>query len=374
MPEDRDERQGGEGAAGEIPAAEPDRPDGQEPAAAEPGAGEPESAEPESAGPGPVPSDGSEAIEDTPASAASPGAVDAPAGDELGAPEADGGPAGQAGPGPGPSAGFSAESSAEPESPSAAPAEGEAGAVAGDGNGYQIRLRNFEGPLDLLLFLIKKKKVEINDIPIAVITREYLAYLGALERMDIDREAEFLLMAAVLIYIKSQTLLPREQVLEPDVEPRPRSTDHLMPYDRIKAVVELLRDKEEEQSAIWQRSALTADLPDKDLDLVEVSLFDLAESFFALMKRKQAETAKVFKAREINMADKMAEIVEALKAQGALDFLDYLWAQETLEEALIAFFCLLELIKARAVMAVQEQLFHTIKVWLRKDAPEKDAS
>lgn len=369
MPEDRDERQGGEGAAGEIPAAEPDRPDGQEPAAAESGAGEPEIA-----GPGPVPSDGSEAIEDTPASAASPGAVDAPAGDELGAPEADSGPAGQAGPGPGPSAGSSAESSAEPESPSAASAEGEAGAVAGDGNGYQIRLRNFEGPLDLLLFLIKKKKVEINDIPIAVITREYLAYLGALERMDIDREAEFLLMAAVLIYIKSQTLLPREQVLEPDVEPRPRSTDHLMPYDRIKAVVELLRDKEEEQSAIWQRSALTADLPDKDLDLVEVSLFDLAESFFALMKRKQAETAKVFKAREINMADKMAEIVEALKAQGALDFLDYLWAQETLEEALIAFFCLLELIKARAVMAVQEQLFHTIKVWLRKDAPEKDAS
>ncbi|GEM_PF-578766 len=268
----------------------------------------------------------------------------------------------------GPTANESAQVEAEGESAPSIEGEG----IRGDG--YQIRLRNFEGPLDLLLFLIKKKKVEINDIPIAAITREYLAYLGALERMDIDREAEFLLMAAVLIYIKSQTLLPREQVLEPDVEPRRRPTDHLMPYDRIKAVVGLLRDREEEQSAIWQRSALTAELPDKDLDLVQVSLFDLAESFFALMKRKQAETTKVFKAREINMADKMAEIVEALKAQGALDFLDYLWAQETLEEALIAFFCLLELIKARAVMAVQEQLFHTIKVWLRKDAPEKDAS
>jgi segregation and condensation protein A len=243
-----------------------------------------------------------------------------------------------------------------------------------DQEGYQIRLRNFEGPLDLLLFLIKKKKVEINDIQIAVITREYLAYLCGLEKMDIDREAEFLLMAAVLIYIKSQTLLPREQVLEPDVELKTRNIDHLLPFDRIKAVATLLRDKEEEQSAIWQRSSLTAPLPDRDLDLVEVSLFDLAESFFALMKRKQAETAKVFKGKEINMADKMGEIVEALQAQGALDFLDYLWAQETLEEALIAFFCLLELIKARTVMAVQEQLFHTIKVWLRRDAPEKDAS
>ncbi|MCX6559962.1 MAG: segregation/condensation protein A [Candidatus Aminicenantes bacterium] len=241
-----------------------------------------------------------------------------------------------------------------------------------DNEGYQIRLRNFEGPLDLLLFLIRKKKVEINDIPIAVITREYLAYLSGLESIDIDREAEFLLMAAVLIYIKSQTLLPREQVLEPDVEPKTRNTDHLLPFDRIKAVATLLRDKEEEQSAIWQRSSLTAPLPDQDLDLVEVSLFDLAESFFALMKRKQAETAKVFKGKEINMADKMNEIVESLRTRGALDFLDYLWAQETLEEALIAFFCLLELIKARVVMAVQEQLFNTIKVWLRKDAPAKD--
>ena len=74
------------------------------------------------------------------------------------------------------------------------------------------------------------------------------------------------------------------------------------------------------------------------------------------------------------MDDKMDEIVAALRARGPLDFLDYLWAQETLEEALVAFFCLLELIKARVVMAVQEQLFNTIKVWLRKDAPAKDES
>ena len=111
-------------------------------------------------------------------------------------------------------------------------------------------------------------------------------------------------MAAVLIYIKSQTLLPREQVAVPDDVIRIRPTDHLMPYDRIKAVVGLLRDKEEEQSAIWQRSALTAPLPDQDLDLVEVSLFDLAESFFAMMKRKQAETTKVLKTKEISVADK----------------------------------------------------------------------
>jgi len=253
-------------------------------------------------------------------------------------------------------------------------ADSSAASEAGEqpADGYQIKLQNFEGPLDLLLYLIKKKKVQIHDIPIAVITREYLEYLGDRKAINIDREAEFLLMAALLIYIKSQTLLPREQVVDPEVELQRPSMDHLLPYDRIKAVVALLRDKEDEQSQIWKRSALTAPLPDQDLDLVEVSLFDLAESFFTMMKRKQADTAQVFKGKEISMADKTNEIVTTLQARGVLDFLDYLWEQESLEEALISFFCLLELIKARVVIAVQEQLFNTIKVWLRKDTPAKD--
>ncbi len=254
-----------------------------------------------------------------------------------------------------------------------APAGGDlAAAVPADG--YQVKLPAFEGPLDLLLYLIKKKKIEIHDIPISVITSEYLEYLRGRIDIVLDREAEFLLMAALLIYLKSQTLLPREQVLDPDVELRRPSMDHLMDHDRIRVAAALLRDKEEEQSQVWKRSILNAPLPDEDLDLVEVSLFDLAESFFALMKRKQTEAYKVVKAREISMADKMAEIVETLKSRGVLDFLDFLWEQESLEEALISFFCLLELIKARTIIAVQEQLFHTIKVWLRKDPPAGDGN
>ena len=274
----------------------------------------------------------------------------------------------------GPGAPAEESSAGEPALPDGPPIEeGEFHPPAGPAEGYQIKLPVFEGPLDLLLFLIKKKKIEIRDIPIAVITREYLVYLQDRSLINIDREAEFVLMAALLIHLKSQTLLPREQVLDPDIELKPRSMDHLLPYDRIRAVVEILRDKEEEQSQVWRRSTLNAALPDQDLDLVEVSLYDLAESFFALMKRKQAETAKVFQGKEISLADKTNEIVETLKARGVLDFLDYLWNQETLEEALVAFFCLLELIKARVVMAVQEQLFHSIKVWLRKDTPAEEA-
>jgi segregation and condensation protein A len=240
-------------------------------------------------------------------------------------------------------------------------------------DGYRIKLDIFEGPLDLLLFLIKKKKIEIQNIPLALITREYLDYLHEREHINLDREAEFLLMAALLIYIKSQILLPREQPIEPDIDPRKERPDRTGDYERVRVVSAVLRDKEEEQSTIWRRTALNAPLPEQDLDLVEVSLFDLAESFFAMMKRKQAAPQKILKTKEISVDDKTKEIILALQTKGYLDFLEYLDAQETLEEALVAFFCLLELIKARRVMAVQEQLFNTIKVWLRKEPAGEDA-
>jgi len=259
------------------------------------------------------------------------------------------------------------------EGPLEKPAPEDEPAVEGAGDGYQIKLDIFEGPLDLLLFLIKKKKIGIEDIPLAVITREYLDYLHGRDRINLDREAEFLLMAALLIYIKSQILLPLEQPVEPDIDPRKERPDRTEDYERVKVVSAVLRDKEEEQSTIWRRTALNVPLPEEDLDLIEVSLFDLAESFFAMMKRKQAVPQRILKTKEISVADKIREIVGALREHGFLDFLEYLDAQETLEEALVAFFCLLELIKARRVVAVQEQLFHTIKVWLRKEPAGEDA-
>jgi segregation and condensation protein A len=257
---------------------------------------------------------------------------------------------------------------AAPEAPNPLVPEAPVSDRAGDA-GYQIKLGMFEGPLDLLLFLIKKKKIDIQDIPIAVITGEYLEYLHAKEKINLDREAEFLLMAALLIYIKSQILLPREQPVEPDIDPRKELVDRLQDYQQIKAVVGVLREREEEQAQIWRRAALTAPLPEQDLDLIEVSLFDLAESFFAMMKRKQGENLQIIQGKKLSMGDKMSEIVAVLKVRDHIDFLEYLGSHDSLEEALLAFFCLLELLKARVVVAIQEQLFHTIKVWLRKDAP-----
>jgi segregation and condensation protein A len=232
---------------------------------------------------------------------------------------------------------------------------------------YQVRLEVFEGPLDLLLFLIRKKKIDIHNIPIAIITREYLDYLEHKDIINIDREAEFLLMAALLIHIKSQMLLPREEPLGGEEDPRRFLVDQLVEYQKIRAACTILKEKEAEQSSFWKRESFQSLVEPEEVDLVEVSLFDLAETFFILMKRKEAENFKVMRGKSYSLENKMKEIIAVLEEQSVLDFLEYFSRQETLEEAIVSFFSLLELIKARLVMAVQERLFHSIKVWLRQD-------
>jgi segregation and condensation protein A len=228
---------------------------------------------------------------------------------------------------------------------------------------YQVNLEVFQGPLDLLLFLIRKKKIDIHDIPIATITREYLMHLNQKEKINLEREGEFLLMAALLIYIKSQMLLPRESEQEDEEDPRKILVDRLLDFQKIKAASTLLREKENQQNKLWKRSAPPPMPTTEEMEMVEVSLFELADVFLSLMKRKEQENMRLIHGKEYSLEEKMKELIERLKEQGYLDFLEYFNDRESIEEALISFFCLLELIKARIVIAVQETLFHPIKVW-----------
>jgi len=233
---------------------------------------------------------------------------------------------------------------------------------------YQVNLDVFQGPLDLLLFLIRKKKIDIQNIPIATITREYLAYLDKNERINLEREAEFLFIAALLIYIKSQMLLPRERELEDEEDPRQILVDRLLEYQKIKAACTILRQKEENELPKWKRDVPPPKFMSEELDLTEVSLFNLAEAFFILMKKKERENIQIIRGKEFSIEEKMNEIFEFLKENQYLDFTEYFESQATIEEALVSFFCLLELIKAKLVYAIQETLFQTIKVWLREES------
>ena len=235
---------------------------------------------------------------------------------------------------------------------------------------YQVKLEAFQGPLDLLLFLIRKKKIDIHDIPISAITKDYLNYLDQKEKINLEREAEFLFIAALLIYIKSQMLLPREIVPEDDMEdPRKILVDRLLGYQKIKAAGSLLRERENEELQKWQRTFLPPSDKEEELELTEISLFDLAEAFFTLMKKKERENMRTIKRKEVTHEEKMKEMLDYLEKHSFLDFIEYFNRQETISEAFLSFFCLLELIKARIVVAIQESLFHTIKVWLRKESP-----
>jgi segregation and condensation protein A len=234
--------------------------------------------------------------------------------------------------------------------------------------GYQVRLDVFEGPLDLLLFLIRKKKIDIHDIPIAAITRDYLGYLDRKTEINLDREAEFVFIAALLIYIKSQMLLPRETDLAEHEDPRRVLVDRLVEYEKIKVACSLLREKEDVQILQWKRDFLPPLQGEGELEPVELSLFDLAESFFRMMKRREADDTRVIRGREVPVEVKMKELVTLLHERHVIDFLEYFESHASLEEALVSFFCILELVKSRVAVAVQDELFQTIRVWLRKDA------
>ncbi len=235
-------------------------------------------------------------------------------------------------------------------------------------DGYQVRLDVFEGPLDLLLFLIRKKKIDIHDIPIAAITRDYLEYLERKTEINLDREAEFLFIAALLIYIKSQMLLPRETDLAEHEDPRRVLIDRLVEYGKVKAACSLLREREDVQILQWKRDFIPPLQGESELEPVELALFDLAESFFLMMKRRAADDTRVIRGRDVSIEVKMKELVALLHDRQMFDFLEYFEAHETLEEALVSFFCILELVKSRVAVAVQDELFQTIRVWLRKDA------
>lgn len=231
---------------------------------------------------------------------------------------------------------------------------------------YQIDLEAFQGPLDLLLFLVRKKKIDVYDIPLAAITREYLDYLNRSERINLEREAEFLLMAALLIHIKSQMLLPRETLPEDEEELRPTLASRALDYQKIQAASALLREREGQQLRQWQRPNPPPLAGAEEVELEEVSLFGLAEAFFELMRKREREEVTLLKGKDISIEEKMDEMLAYLREHRHLDFFEYFSQQESIEEALVAFFCLLELIKARIVIAVQERLFQTIKVWLRE--------
>lgn len=227
---------------------------------------------------------------------------------------------------------------------------------------YQIKLPTFEGPLDLLLHLIRVNQVDIYDIPIARITDEYFQYLRMMEELDLEMAGEFLVMAATLVYIKSRMLLPPEPTEETGLEEDPRTplVDMLVEYQRFKGASEALALHEEQQRQYFVRSG-PLELPSTGVPL-EISLADLLGAFRAVLARAQERPVLEIMARPLTTGERMVAILDrlALEEPATFEALFSPDADRTL--VVVTFLALLELIRQGTVQVWQTLPFGEILI------------
>jgi segregation and condensation protein A len=241
-----------------------------------------------------------------------------------------------------------------------------------------IRLDNFEGPLDLLLHLIKKHEVNIYDIPIALITRQYLDAIHLLQELNLDIAGEFLVMAATLIHIKSKMLLPRPETAAgadlDEEDPRDALVRRLLEHQKFKAAAELLHEREQLRAAQWLRpdervAAIAGDGYEPEL---EVDLFSLLTAFQAVVQRAKHRPTVLLPAEQMPVEVRIEQLLARLSETEACGF-DELFADvEDRPGLIVTFLALLEMIRLKLVRVFQAGSFGPIRVYKRArpaDAP-----
>ncbi|MDR1302540.1 MAG: segregation/condensation protein A [Treponema sp.] len=236
---------------------------------------------------------------------------------------------------------------------------------------YRVKLKDFEGPLDLLLFLIKKNEINVYDIPIAYITEQYLAYLRYAATLDLEDLSEFQVMAATLVYIKSRMLLPVEMELDEDIEdPRQGLVDKLIEYQKFKKLAELMEEKEREHEWFIERKKELRVLPFTGQDLWQhVDIGDLLKTFSSLMANLSDERI-IDLYEEVSVNEKITLMTELLEWQRECTFADLVVRKGSLMDVVCAFLAILEAVKIRLVVIVQNRIFGDILI--RKSHPVQE--
>jgi len=243
---------------------------------------------------------------------------------------------------------------------------------------YPIRLQHFEGPLDLLIHLIKKNEVNIYDIPIALITHQYLEYLSLMQELNLDLAGEFLVMAATLIHIKSRMLIPRptpEVDGELDEEdPREALVRRLLEHQKFKAAAELLHERETLRSAQYRRpdAAVAEAAGDEQEPELEVDLFTLLAAFRGVLERAKSRPRVVLPPEQMSIEQRIEQLLERLSETEAVGFEELFADANTRGALIVTFLALLEMIRLKLIRAFQSGSFGPIRVYKRSrpaDAP-----
>ncbi len=236
---------------------------------------------------------------------------------------------------------------------------------------YKVKLEVFEGPLDLLLFLIKKDEIDIYNIPIARITKQYLEYIKLLESLNIEIAGDFLVMAATLIYIKSKMLLPPDPKTEGEEDlnedPRAELVNQLLEYQKFKAAANMLYEKAEVEAACFTRGALETDKSNPE---VSATVVDLLRVFKEILDRTKTIKEMEILREEMSIGEKIKQIRALLDEQNEISVRTVFELASTKRELILTFLAFLELVKKWQITLTQSEIFGDIIARARADAPE----
>ena len=242
---------------------------------------------------------------------------------------------------------------------------------------YPVRLDKFEGPLDLLLHLIKKHEVDIYDIPIIEITQQYLAYIDLMQELNLDVAGEFLVMAATLIHVKSRMLLPRPDPSQEDPEEDPREAlvRRLLEHQKFKAAAELLHERETLRSAQWTRpdgpiAEIAGEAPEPE---IEVDLFSLIAAFRSVVERAKQRPKVYLPSEQIPIEDRIEQLMGKLSETEACGFEDLFADVQSRAGIVVTFLAMLEMIRLKLIRVFQAGTMGPIRVYKRarpSDAPK----
>ena len=228
---------------------------------------------------------------------------------------------------------------------------------------YRIQLDMYEGPLDLLLDLIRKQEIDIHNIPIAKITGQYLDYLHKLERLDIDISADFIYMAATLIYIKSKMLLPPDPLAGPEeqLDPRSELVHRLLEHEKFKNAAQMLYQKQQLEEHVWSKPDRSLYAGEESEGEIVVSLLDLVKVFQQVLERRREVVKIELEHEQFTVAQMMEQLRKRLVASDAgVQLVAFFEECPTRHAMIVAFLAVLELVRLQAILVVQEKLFSEI--------------
>src|SRR5882724_9775847 len=229
----------------------------------------------------------------------------------------------------------------------------------GDTDQLKITLGDFEGPLDLLLYLIRQEQVNIYDIPIARITDEYLRYLNLMQELDLTVAGDFLVMAAQLIEMKSRMLLPRDPQAEEEelLDPRAELVNRLLEHEKFKAAAEMLWSRATVERAVFKRAEIETD---KNNPEVAVGLFDLLTVFQEILARHKEEVMMEIEREEVSMSEMIDRLRNMVRSAGELNLMKFFERAQSRRQLVVAFLSVLELVRLSEIALQQRETFGEI--------------